>query len=234
MTTETQTLTTVTVKDAKPSEIVRSLSPDRWCRGVYWRNDGYTQKFCSIGILLEEAGVDWGPDSPDFCSVSVAPVTFSRRSYGLPYDVVAGTIALNDDLGKRCCRRLPGIEGVLDEHRCRAIHRTDGRPRWVVTGREVVLRVSGACRPQTFNGESHFDCLCGQIAVPVLGERMQLRVRDAFLNHTSRKTSRNTSASPTKRSSRSTPGHRHTKRTSTALLRWPVKNLGLDDQGRLR
>jgi hypothetical protein len=100
MTTETQTLTTVTVKDAKPSEIVRSLAPERWAKSKYrlTHPDG-TYSFCSIGILLEEAGVQWGPGSPDF-GVIDRPSEILESTYGLPPDVQADAIIINDKYGK--------------------------------------------------------------------------------------------------------------------------------------
>jgi hypothetical protein len=86
----------IEMPSARPSQILRSLTAQRWCRRYIRLTDtGPTAQFCAIGRLADEGGFDW--DTWDECNdASSNAAHFVRHTYGLKANQVKAIMYRND------------------------------------------------------------------------------------------------------------------------------------------
>lgn len=81
---------------ARPSQILRSLTEQNWCRRHIRLNDGSpVMRFCAVGRLADEGGFDWTSWDEQHDERSNA-ARFVRTTYGLKANQVKAVMYRND------------------------------------------------------------------------------------------------------------------------------------------
>jgi hypothetical protein len=81
---------------ARPSQILRSLNEQNWCKRHIRLNEGSPiTQFCAVGRLADEGGFDWAAWDERHDEHSNA-ATFVRHTYGLKANQVKAVMYRND------------------------------------------------------------------------------------------------------------------------------------------